>query len=182
MSHLPQLVIDFSIILVAAGIISIVFKKLKQPLLLGYIVAGFLVGPHFNFLPTITETENIKVWSEIGVIFLLFSLGLEFSFKKLLKVGSSASITAITKVVLTMIVGYLIGQMLGWGQMDSIFLGGLLSISSTTITIKSYEDLGLKGQKFTGLVFGILVIEDLFAILLLVLLSTIAISQDMAGT
>jgi monovalent cation:H+ antiporter-2, CPA2 family len=182
MSHLPQLVIDLSIILVAAGIISIVFKKLKQPLLLGYIVAGFLVGPHFDIFPTITETENIKVWSEIGVIFLLFSLGLEFSFKKLLKVGSGASITAITKVALTMIVGYLVGQMLGWGQMDSIFLGGLLSISSTTITIKSYEDLGLKGQKFTGLVFGILVIEDLVAILLLVLLSTIAISHDMAGT
>jgi CPA2 family monovalent cation:H+ antiporter-2 len=137
MSHLPQLVIDLSIILVAAGIISIVFKKLKQPLLLGYIVAGFLVGPHFDIFPTITETENIKVWSEIGVIFLLFSLGLEFSFKKLLKVGSGASITAITKVALTMIVGYLVGQLLGWGQMDSIFLGGLLSISSTTITIKS---------------------------------------------
>ena len=182
MNHLPPLVTDLAIILIAAGVISILFKKLKQPLLLGYIVAGFLVGPHFKIFPTIMEPDNIQVWSEIGVIFLLFSLGLEFSFKKLLKVGSSAAITAILKVGISMVLGYLVGQALGWNQINSMFLGGLVAISSTTITIKSYEDLGLKGQKFTHLVFGILIIEDLVAILLLVLLSTFSLSQETAGT
>lgn len=181
MSHLPELITDLSIILVAAGIISIIFKKLRQPLLLGYILVGFLVGPNFELFPTVTETTNIKVWSEIGVIFLLFSLGLEFSFKKLIKQGAGISVTALLKIALTMALGYLAGQLMGWGTMDSIFLGGLLSISSTTIAIKSFEDLGVKGQRFTGMVVGILIIEDLVAILLLVMLSTIAISQEVAG-
>jgi len=181
MIHLPQFIVDLALILGAAGVVTVLFRKLKQPLVLGYIVAGFLVGPNFALFPTITETENIEVWSEIGVIFLLFALGLEFSFKKLLKVGTTASVTALVKILAMLVVGYLTGQALGWSNMDSIFLGGILSISSTTITIRAFDELGIKGQKFAGLVFGILIIEDLVAIVLLVLLSTISISRQFSG-
>ncbi|MCK7557307.1 cation:proton antiporter [Chitinophaga sedimenti] len=181
MIHLPHLVIDLGLILGAAAITTLIFKKLKQPLVLGYLIAGFLVGPHIHFIPTVTDEANIKVWAEIGVIFLLFSLGLEFSFKKLMKVGGSASITALVEVIGMLAIGYGIGQVLGWSVMDSIFLGGVLSISSTTIIIRAFEELGVKGQKFAGLVFGVLVVEDLVAIVLLVLLSTLAVSQQFAG-
>jgi monovalent cation:H+ antiporter-2, CPA2 family len=181
MIHLPHLVIDLGLILGAAAITTLIFKKLKQPLVLGYLIAGFLVGPHIHFIPTVTDEANIKVWAEIGVIFLLFSLGLEFSFKKLMKVGGSASITALVEVIGMLAIGYGVGQVLGWSVMDSIFLGGVLSISSTTIIIRAFEELGVKGQKFAGLVFGVLVVEDLVAIVLLVLLSTLAVSQQFAG-
>lgn len=182
MIHLPNLIADLALILGAAAITTLIFKKLKQPLVLGYLIAGILVGPYFELFPTVREEENIKVWSEIGVIFLLFSLGLEFSFKKLMKVGGSASITALVEVVVMLGLGYGTGQLLGWNAMDSIFLGGVLSISSTTIIIRAFDELGVKGQKFAGLVFGILVVEDLIAIVLLVLLSTLAVSQQFAGT
>lgn len=181
MTHLPDLIADLGLILGAAAIITILFKWLKQPLVLGYLIAGFLVGPHFHFLPTVAETENIHVWAEIGVIFLLFSLGLEFSFKKLMRVGVPASLTAIVEVVGMLLIGYVTGTLLGWSKMDSIFLGGVLSISSTTIIIRAFEELGLKGQLFAGLVFGILIVEDLVAIVLLVLLSTLAVSSQFAG-
>lgn len=166
----------------AAGITTLIFKKLKQPLVLGYIIAGILVGPHFALFPTILEIENIQIWAEIGVIFLLFSLGLEFSFKKLVQVGGSASITAIVEVVVMLLLGYLVGKVLNWSTMDSIFLGGILSISSTTIIIRAFDELGVKSQKFAKLVFGVLIVEDLVAILLLVLLSTVAVSQQFAGS
>lgn len=181
MIHLPNLISDLGLILGAAAIITILFKWLKQPLVLGYLIAGFLVGPHFGFLPTVAETENISVWAEIGVIFLLFSLGLEFSFKKLLKVGTPASVTALVEVVFMLAVGYIVGTLLGWSRMDSIFLGGILCISSTTIIIRAFDELGVKGHKFASLVFGILIVEDLVAILLLVLLSTLAVSAQFAG-
>ncbi len=181
MIHLPPLIADLALILIAAAITTLIFKKLKQPLVLGYIVAGLLVGQHVSLFPTVSDEANIKIWSEIGVIFLLFSLGLEFSFKKLIKVGGASSITAIVEVVFMLILGYLIGQLMGWSSMDSIFLGGILSISSTTIIIRAFEELGIKGQQFAGLVFGILVVEDLVAIVLLVLLSTLAVSQQFAG-
>ncbi|MHC2991991.1 sodium:proton antiporter [Pontibacter sp. HJ8] len=182
MTHLPNLVMDLGLILGAAGIMTLVFKKLKQPLVLGYIIAGLLVGPHFNLFPTIVEIENINVWAEIGVIFLLFTLGLEFSFKKLVKVGGSSSIMALVEVVVMLLLGYLTGKLLGWSTMDSIFLGGILSISSTTIIIRAFDELGVKSQRFAGLVFGVLIVEDLVAILLMVLLSTLAVSQQFAGT
>ena len=182
MIHLPHLITDLGLILGAAAIVTILFKWLKQPLVLGYLIAGFLVGPHFSFLPTVAETENISVWAEIGVIFLLFSLGLEFSFKKLLKVGTPASVTALIEVVCMLGVGYVAGSLMGWSRMDSIFLGGVLSISSTTIIIRAFDELGVKGHKFASLVFGILIVEDLVAILLLVLLSTLAVSAQFAGT
>ncbi len=181
MAHLPHLVTDLALILGAAGFIILLFKKLKQPLVLGYIIAGLLVGPHFAFFPTVIEIANIQIWAEIGVIFLLFSLGLEFSFKKLVKVGASSSVMAFTEVVVMVLLGYLSGKLLGWSTMDSIFLGGILSISSTTIIIRAFDELGVKTQRFAGLVFGILIIEDLVAILLLVLLSTLAVSQQFAG-
>jgi monovalent cation:H+ antiporter-2, CPA2 family len=181
MIHLPHLITDLGLILGAAALVTLLFKKLKQPLVLGYLIAGFLVGPNFRLFPTITEQASIQVWAEIGVIFLLFSLGLEFSFKKLLRVGAPASITAIVKVAAMLFIGYLTGQLLGWSRMDSIFLGGILSISSTTITIRAFEELGVKSRKFAGLVFGTLIVEDLVAIVLLVLLSTLAVSAQFSG-
>ena len=181
MLHLPPLIADLALILIAAAFTTLIFKKLKQPLVLGYIVAGLLVGPHVSLLPSVSDEANIKVWSEIGVIFLLFSLGLEFSFKKLIKVGGSSSIAAMVEVVFMSFTGYFVGQMMGWSTMDSIFLGGILCISSTTIIFRAFEELGMKGHKFAGLVLGILVVEDLVAIVLLVLLSTVAVSQQFAG-
>ncbi|NEM98431.1 cation:proton antiporter [Pontibacter burrus] len=173
---------DLCLILGVASITTLIFKKLKQPLVLAYIIAGILVGPYCPFFPGVVEVEGTQVWAEIGVVFLLFSLGLEFSFRKLAKVGSASSIMALTEVIIMLLLGYLTGKFLGWGSIDSIFLGGILSISSTTIIIKAFEDLGMKTQRFVGLVFGVLIIEDLVAILLLVLLSTIALSQQFAGT
>lgn len=182
MIHLPDLIADLGLILAAAGITTLLFKKIKQPLVLGYILAGVLVGPHISFMPTVTDHKSITIWAEIGVIFLLFSLGLEFSFKKLAKVGGSAGITAVIEVVFMLLVGYAAGQLMGWSNMDSIFLGGILSVSSTTIIIRAFEELGVKHKKFAGLVFGVLIVEDLVAILLLVLLSTLAVSQQFAGS
>ncbi|AKQ47291.1 sodium:proton antiporter [Rufibacter radiotolerans] len=179
--HLPALISDLAFILATAGVTTLIFKKLRQPLVLGYIIAGVLVSPNFKFLPSVTDRETISVWGEIGVIFLLFSLGLEFSFKKLAKVGGTASVTAMTEVLAMIFLGYVTGQLLGWSSIDSIFLGGILSISSTTIIIRAFDELGIKTQKFAGFVFGILVVEDLVAILLLVFLSTLAVSQQFGG-
>lgn len=181
MSHLPTLIADLALILISASIITLLFKWLKQPLVLGYIIAGLLAGPYINIFPTVGDIENINIWAEIGVVFLLFALGLEFSFKKLMNVGSTAFITAITEVISMLIIGYLVGQLLGWGTMNSIFLGGMLSMSSTTIIIKAFNDLGLRNQRFTSIVFGTLVVEDLIAILMMVLLSTMAVSQGSVG-
>lgn len=180
--HLPNLISDLAVILVAAGLVTILFKKIKQPVVLGYLLAGFLVGPQVNFFPTVQDREAIKVWAEIGVIILLFGLGLEFSFKKLFAVGRGAAITAVTEVLAMLSIGYLIGQSLGWNNMDSLFLGGILSISSTTIIVKAFEELGLKQRKFVNLVFGVLVVEDLIAIFLMVVLSTFAVTQSFQGS
>ena len=172
---------DLALILISAGVFTIISKALKQPLILGYILAGFLVGPHMGLFPTVTSTAEVSEWSEIGIIFLLFALGLEFSFKKLLKVGSSALITAMTQCVGMFILGFMVGEAIGWSNMESIFLGGMLSMSSTTIIIKAYDDLGLKERPFAPLVFGALVFEDLIAVVLMVLLSTLAVSNKFAG-
>ena len=178
MSHIPPLIIDLVIILAYAGVITLIFKWIKQPVVLGYVLAGILVGPYLDFLPSVTDNDNITIWAEIGVIFLLFGLGLEFSFKKIVNVGKTAIITATTNILFMLIIGYNLGLLLGWTAIDSLFLGGMLSMSSTTIIIKAFEDLGLKKQKFTNLVFGVLVVEDVVGILLLVLLPTIALSQN----
>lgn len=181
MSHLPTLIADLALILISASIITLLFKWLKQPLVLGYIVAGLLAGPYVHIFPTVGDIANINIWAEIGVVFLLFALGLEFSFKKLINVGSTAFITATTEVISMLLIGYMVGYLLGWGTMNSIFLGGMLSMSSTTIIIKAFDDLGLRSQRFTGIVFGTLVVEDLIAILMMVLLSTMAVSKDFVG-
>lgn len=181
MSHLPTLIADLALILISASIITLLFKWLKQPLVLGYIVAGLLAGPYVHIFPTVGDIANVNIWAEIGVVFLLFALGLEFSFKKLINVGSTAFITATTEVISMLLIGYMVGYLLGWGTMNSIFLGGMLSMSSTTIIIKAFDDLGLRSQRFTGIVFGTLVVEDLIAILMMVLLSTMAVSKDFVG-
>ena len=175
-----NLVKDLAIILIAAGLFTIISKALKQPLILGYIIAGFIVGPHLGLFG-ISSKESVEQWSEIGIIFLLFALGLEFSFKKLLKVGSSALITAGCVCVGMFVTGNIVGHALGWSSMESIFLGGLMSMSSTTIIIKAYTDLGLKNKAYSTLVFGTLVVEDLIAVVLMVLLTTIATANQFAG-
>ncbi|MBR5042114.1 MAG: cation:proton antiporter [Bacteroidales bacterium] len=181
MSEELHLVADLALILIAAGVFTVISKALKQPLILGYIIAGFIVSPHLGLFPAITSTESVKQWSEIGIIFLLFALGLEFSFKKLLKVGSSALITAGTICLGMLILGLTTGSALGWTMMESIFLGGLLSMSSTTVIIKAFDDMGLKKKPYATLIFGTLVVEDLIAVLLMVLLSTLAVSSQFSG-
>lgn len=204
MAHLPDFISDLALILITAGIVTIIFKWLKQPVVLGYIVAGFLASLHFkqmveglvknitnassdrvseifNVLPEISDMANVTIWAEIGVIFLLFALGLEFSFKKLMDVGGTASIATLINMGSMIIIGYIIGQLLGWSGMDSIFLGGMLSMSSTTIIIKAFNDMSLQKKKFAGIVFGMLIVEDLAAILMMVLLTTLAVSQHFEG-
>jgi CPA2 family monovalent cation:H+ antiporter-2 len=179
--HLPDLISDLGLILVTAAIAVLLFRVLKQPLVLGYLVAGFLAGNQFDFFPTIKDIHSVEVWAEIGVIFLLFSLGLEFSFKKLMKVGGTASITAFTQIIAMVTIGFFVGQLMGWNKMNSIFLGVILSISSTTIILKTFDELGVKSQKFAGNVIGSLIVQDIIAILMMVLLSTIAVSQQFSG-
>lgn len=181
MIHLPALIVDLGLILGVAAVVTLIFKKLNQPVVLGYLIAGLLVSPHIPFLPTVSDEASIKVWAEMGVIFLLFGLGLEFSFKKLAQVGKSASLIAIVEVLSMLGLGFLVGQAFGWSTMDSLFLGGILSISSTTIIVRAFEELGLKKRRFVSLVFGVLIVEDLVAILLLVLLSTVAVTQTLSG-
>ena len=181
MIHLPALIIDLAIILSAAAVVTLLFKKLKQPVVLGYIIAGLFIGPNIKFFPTIDDIGSIRLWADIGVIFLLFGLGLEFSFKKLIKIGGVAVITAFTEIGLTMLVGYGVGRLLGWNTINSLFLGGILAIASTTIIIRAFDELGVKNQKFAGIVTGVLIIEDLAAVLLMVLLSTVAVSRTFEG-
>ncbi|WP_296143802.1 cation:proton antiporter [uncultured Flavobacterium sp.] len=179
--HLYPLISDLGLILMTAAVAILIFKKIKQPLVLGYLIAGFLAGPHFTLFPSVKDVHNVEVWAEIGVIILLFSLGLEFSFKKLMKVGGTSSVTALVQIASMVFLGYFVGQLMGWSPMDSLFLGVILSISSTTIILRAFDELGVKGQKFAGIVFGALIVEDIVAILMMVLLSTIAVSQQFSG-
>ncbi len=179
--QLPKLIVDLALILCVGAVTTLICKRIKQPLVLGYIIAGFLVGPHFVYIPNVTDEHNVEIWAKIGVIFLLFSLGLEFSFKKLLNVGGSASITALVEIVSIVALGFYAGKWMGWGTMDSLFLGGLLASSSTTIIIRAFEELGLKRKKFASVVFGVLIVEDIVVILLMVMLSTMAVTQQFNG-
>lgn len=181
MSHLPNLIADLALILVLAGVITLLFKKLKQPLVLGYIVAGFVASPQIALTPTVIDTASIQTWADIGVIFLLFALGLEFSFKKIVKVGGTAVIAAGTIIICMILTGIAVGLSFGWHRMDCIFLGGMIAMSSTTIIYKAFEDLGLRRKKFAGLVLSILILEDILAIVLMVMLSTMAVSQNIQG-
>ncbi len=168
------MIIDLAYILGAASVSILIFSKFKQPVVLGYLIAGFAVGPHFPLSPNVIDNAGVKIWAEIGVIFLLFGLGLEFSFKKLAKVGKSAFIAASFQITVMNALGYLLGQALGWSTMDSLYLGAALSISSTTIIIRAFGEAGLKGKAFAALVFGILIVQDLLAILIMVILASVS--------
>lgn len=174
MSELPNLVKDLALILIVAGVVTLLFKKLKQPLVLGYIVAGFLVSPHMPYTMSVVDKADIQTWADIGVIFLLFSLGLDFSFKKILKMGMAPVIAALTIIFSMMVTGMLAGHAFGWSRMDCIFLGGMLAMSSTTIIYKAFDDMGLRQQRFAGLVMSVLILEDVLAIVMMVMLSAMA--------
>ncbi|MBO4379908.1 MAG: cation:proton antiporter [Muribaculaceae bacterium] len=182
MSHLEPLIADLALILICAGVMMLLFKSLKQPIVLGYIVAGFLASPNMPYMPSVTDMNGIHLWSEIGVIFLLFALGLEFSFKKILKMGAAPIIAAIAIILGMMYVGSLTGHLFGWSDMDCIYLGGMLAMSSTTIIFKAFDDMGLRQKRFAGLVLSVLIIEDILAIVLMVMLSTLAVSKEFEGT
>ncbi len=181
MSELSPLIIDLALILMCAGLTTLIFKRLKQPLVLGYIVAGFIASPHMPYTPSVQDTNDIKLWADIGVIFLLFALGLEFSFKKLMKVGGTAIIAACSVILVMIVLGVLVGMSFGWDRMDCIYLGGMLAMSSTTIIYKAFDDMGLRQQRFAGLVLSVLILEDILAIVLMVMLSTLAVSQNFEG-
>ena len=181
MESLPALFMDLALILITAGVITVVFKWLKQPLVLGYILAGFFIGPYFKWFPVVTDPTSVRVWSDIGIVFLMFALGLEFSIKKLKKVGATGAITALTELAIMFLIGNTVGHLLGFNDMSCIFLGCMLSISSTAIIVKSFDDLKLKQQKFTSTVTAVLVVEDIVAVLLLVVLSTISVSRTFNG-
>lgn len=181
MSELSPLIINLNLILISSSIVTLIFKKIKQPVVLGYLVTGFIIGPYFSWFPTITDKADVQIWADIGVIFLLFALGLEFSFKKLIKAGSVALITTTIEVISMFLIGYSCGHFMGWNHYNNIFLGGMLSMSSTTIIIKAFDDLKLKTQKFTTIVFSILIVEDIFAIFMMVLFSTIIGNNNEAG-
>lgn len=178
---ITSLITDLALILLLGAVVTVLFKWIKQPVVLGYIVAGFLASPHFEYLPSVTTEENIEFWAQIGIIVLLFSLGLEFSFKKLLNTGGSAVVTALIIVTGMMAVGFAIGHVLGFSNINSLFLGGMLSMSSTTIIIKAFTDLNLRHKKFASMVFAVLIVEDLFAVLMMVILSSIAINNSVEG-
>ena len=181
MAELPTMIQDLALILVMAGIVTLVFKRLKQPLVLGYIVAGFLVSPHMPYTASVADMENIHLWADIGVMFLLFSLGLDFSFKKILKMGASPIISTMTIIFAMSMLGVCVGHSFGWPKMDCIFLGGMLAMSSTTIIYKAFDDLGLRQQQFAGLVMSVLILEDILAIVMMVMLSAIASGNNPDG-
>ena len=182
MSQLEPLMADLALILICAGVMTLLFKSLKQPIVLGYIVAGFLASPNMPYMPSVSDMHGVHLWSEIGVVFLLFALGLEFSFKKILKMGAAPIVAAISIILGMMYVGSLAGHLFGWSDMDCIYLGGMLAMSSTTIIFKAFDDMGLRNERFAGLVLSVLIIEDILAIVLMVMLSTLAVSKEFEGT
>ena len=181
MSELPELVQDLALILVVAGFVTLLFKKLKQPLVLGYIVAGFLVSPHMSYTMSVVDKDDIQTWADIGVIFLLFSLGLDFSIKKILKMGASPIIAACTIIFCMLALGVIVGYSFGWKEMDCIFLGGMVAMSSTTIIYKAFSDMGLTQQGFASTVMSVLILEDILAIVMMVMLSTVASGNSPDG-
>lgn len=178
---MSSLIIDLAYILVVASIVTIIFKRLKQPLVLGYIVAGFLAGPHMPYTPSVSSMEGIEEWSELGVIFLMFTLGLEFSFKKIVRMGIQPILTAIMVMCCMIGIGGMVALLFGWSSMDRLFLGGMLSMSSTTIIYKAFDDLGLRNKRFASGVISVLIIEDILGILLMVMLSALAVSRHFEG-
>ena len=181
MSEVPTLINDLALILIVASTVTLLFKKLKQPLVLGYIMAGFIVSPHMPYTMSVMDTVDIKTWADIGVMFLLFSLGLDFSFKKILKMGITPVITTLTIIFAMMTLGIVVGHAFDWKRMDCIFLGGMLAMSSTTIIYKAFTDMGLRQQKFAQPVMSVLILEDILAIVMMVMLSAIASGNNPDG-
>ncbi|MCH5234439.1 MAG: cation:proton antiporter [Muribaculaceae bacterium] len=171
------LIADLALILLLGAVVTLLFKKLKQPVVLGYILAGFLASPKFTYLPSISNLDNIEFWADLGIVVLMFTLGLEFSFRKLMNSGSSAIITALIIITGMTFAGFGVGKILDLNSINCIFLGGMISMSSTTIILKTLTDLGMRQKKFASLVLAVLIIEDLFAVLMLVLLSSIAVGN-----
>lgn len=182
MAEIPNLIQDLALILVVAGLVTLLFKKLRQPLVLGYIVAGFLVSPHMPYIMSVVDKADIQTWADIGVLFLLFALGLDFSFKKILKMGIAPVIASLTIIFCMMVLGSCVGQMFGWSRMNCLFLAGMLAMSSTTIIYKAFDDLGVRQQRFAGLVMSVLILEDVLAIVMMVMLSTIASGASPDGS
>ena len=181
MAELPELVKDLALILVVAGTVTLLFKRLKQPLVLGYIVAGFIVSPQMPYTMSVIDRADVQTWADIGVIFLLFSLGLDFSFKKILKMGAAPVIASLTIIFCMMLIGVTVGNSFGWSQMDCIFLAGMLAMSSTTIIYKAFDDMGLRQQHFASLVMSVLILEDVLAIVMMVMLSAVAKGSNPDG-
>ena len=181
MAELPALIEDLALILVVAGVVTLIFKRLKQPLVLGYIVAGFLVSPNMPYTASVIDMENVHLWADIGVMFTLFSLGLDFSFKKILRMGASPIISTCTIIFFMSMLGVCVGQAFHWSKMDCIFLGGMLAMSSTTIIYKAFDDLGLRQQQFAGMVMSVLILEDILAIVMMVMLSAVASGNELGG-
>ena len=181
MSEVPTLINDLALILIVASTVTLLFKKLKQPLVLGYIMAGFIVSPHMPYTMSVMDTVDIKTWADIGVMFLLFSLGLDFSFKKIIKMGITPVITTLTIIFAMMTLGIVVGHAFDWKRMDCIFLGGMLAMSSTTIIYKAFTDMGLRQQKFAQPVMSVLILEDILAIVMMVMLSAIASGNNPDG-
>lgn len=176
-AHTNGLIADLAWILLLGAIVTLLFKKMKQPVVLGYILAGFLASPNFEYLPSIADMSNIKFWADLGIVVIMFSIGLEFSFRKLLNSGSSAVVTALIVITGMTFAGFGVGYILGLNMINRIFLGGMISMSSTTIIMKALGDLGMRHRKFASLVLAVLIIEDLFAVLMLVLLSSLAMGS-----
>jgi len=172
--HGVDFIKDLAVIMLVAGVVTVIFHYLKQPVVLGYIIAGLIIGPYATPFPFISDEKTIKTLGELGVVFLMFGLGLEFSLRKLAKVGATAFVAALSQIVLLIWVGYEIGRFFSWSSMDSLFLGAMMAISSTTITVRALEELGLKKEKFATLIYGILIVEDILAISLIVMLTGIA--------
>lgn len=177
MNHLPNLISDLALILITAGVVTVLAQKLKQPVVLGYLIAGALVGRSASFFPNIEDATSIQVWADIGVIFLLFGLGLEYSYSKFAEYGKTASITALVEVPTMLVFGFLTGRLMGWSSWDSLFLGGMVAIASTSIVVRAFEEMKLKNKIFAQATLGILVFEDLFAIILLVAFAALGASK-----
>lgn len=173
MQNLAPLIRDLAVILAIAGLVTFLFQLIRQPIVLGYLIAGIIVGPHTGSLIYVTDTENLQTLAELGVIFLIFSLGLEFSFRKLSSVGCSATVTGVIEVLLMMAIGFTATRLLGWNTFDAIFFSAGIAISSTTIILKALDELKLRKKPFADFIFAILIIEDLLAILLLAALTTL---------
>lgn len=181
MEHLDSFILDLALILAASSIVTVIFKKIKQPVVLGYIVAGFLISPNFDWLPTVISSDNISLWADIGIVFLMFGIGLEFNLHKVAEVGGGAVITAVVVISAMVTLGYTAGQLMGWSTMDSVFLGCMISMSSTMIVIKAYEEMGMKRRRFATLVVGALVIEDMAGIFMMIILTTISVTRNFSG-